>query len=132
MNPARDAHLAAGVDVVDVPRFAALVARRGGGLHDQVFTAAELADCHGRVPSLAARFAAKEAVAKALGVGIGKLRWRDVEVRETPEGRPTLNLTGTAAKVANDKGVVDWAISLSHTDRTAVAIAVASASTEEG
>jgi holo-[acyl-carrier protein] synthase len=124
-------HLAAGVDVVDVPRFAALVARRGNSLDGRVFTAAELTDCAGRVASLAARFAAKEAVGKALGVGIGKLRWRDVEVRESPGGRPTLRLSGTAEALANELGIADWAISLSHTDRTAVAIAVAAGCAEE-
>jgi holo-[acyl-carrier protein] synthase len=123
------AHLCAGVDVVDVARFAAFAARRGTLLEGRVFTAAELSDCHGRVASLATRFAAKEAVAKALGVGIGRLRWLDVEVRETSVGRPALTLTGAAAALANERGLVEWAISLSHTDRTAVAIAIAAAGT---
>jgi holo-[acyl-carrier protein] synthase len=123
--------LGTGVDVVDVPRFAAILRRRGQKLCEQVFTPRELADCRGRIPRLAARFAAKEATAKALGVGIGPIGWHEVEVRARPDGSPQLHLTGAAADVAERRRLADWAISLSHTEQTAIAIVVACAPLEK-
>ena len=70
--------------------------------------------------------AAKEAVAKALGTGIGTVRWRDIEVRcDGPQGRPELRLHGAAASVAASLGLTQWDVSLTHTDGQAAAVAVA-------
>ncbi|WP_051480575.1 holo-ACP synthase [Cellulomonas sp. KRMCY2] len=78
--------IAIGVDVVDVPRFARMVALRGPTLGGMVFTPRELETCRGSLPRLAVRFAAKEATAKALGLGIGPVAWREVETRTRTRG----------------------------------------------
>ena len=122
---AESGQLGIGVDVVDVPRFADLLARRGSTLGDRVFTAAELATCGGSPQRLAARFAAKEAAAKALGLGIGPVAWRDVEVGTGDRGAPVLRLHGAARRAAETRGLDRWAVSLSHDAARAVALVVA-------
>ncbi|HLI24992.1 MAG TPA: holo-ACP synthase, partial [Acidimicrobiales bacterium] len=85
-----------GIDEVEVARFGRLLQRRPR-LADRLFTAGEREYCRGLanpVPSLAARFAAKEAVMKALGVGLGAFAWHDVEVLRQPGGRPVLSVGG--------------------------------------
>jgi holo-[acyl-carrier-protein] synthase len=109
-----------GVDVVDVARFAAAL-ERTPALRDRLFTAAER-DLP--APSLAARFAAKEAVAKALGAPPG-LAHREAEVRREPGGRPRLHVTGRAAEVAAGLGVARWHLSLSHDGGLAIAYVIA-------
>ena len=79
-------HLAVGTDLVEVRRIVALVERYGERFTRRVFTPGELADCGGRAESLAARWAAKEAAAKALGCGIGAVAWHDIEVVRTELG----------------------------------------------
>ncbi|MQA83240.1 MAG: holo-ACP synthase [Streptosporangiales bacterium] len=109
-----------GIDVVDVGRFERAL-RRTPGLATRLFTEAE----RGRSPrSLAARFAAKEALAKALGAPPG-LRWLDAEIRSDSGGRPTLETRGTVASVAERLGVRGWHVSLSHDGDVAVAVVVA-------
>jgi len=113
------------VDLVDVRRFARLVELRGSDVRDRVFTSNELHDCRGVPERLAARFAAKEAAAKALGTGIGPIGWRDVEVRTGPRGEPAIRLHGGAAALAHRLGLTRWAVSLSHDAGRAVAVVVA-------
>lgn len=109
-----------GVDVVDLARFSATL-ERTPSLLDRIFTEAE----RDRPPhSLAARFAAKEAVAKALGAPPG-LAHRDAEVRGGEHGRPELHLSGRAAQVAAELGVRRWHISLSHDGGVAIAYVIA-------
>lgn len=116
-----------GVDVVDVPRFRAVLGRRPGVAH-RLFTDGERRYGE-RFPDpaarLAARFAAKEAVMKALGVGLGDFRLRDVEVLRAESGAPSLALHGAAAALAGERGVATWHLSLSHSDTSAVAFVVA-------
>jgi len=114
-----------GVDLVKVERVAALASRYGERFTSRVFTDRELAACHQRPDRLAARFAAKEAVSKALGTGIGKVNWRQIEVVNNAAGRPELVLTGAAAALAAEQGLDQWAISLSHTQEQAIAFVVA-------
>jgi holo-[acyl-carrier protein] synthase len=78
------------------------------------------------VEGLAARFAAKEATWKALGVGLGATGFRDVEVQRTSSGAPTLVLRGRAAELARQQGVARWHVSLTHTATTAAAVVMAS------
>ena len=85
----------------------------------------ERQDCADKAYRLAARFAAKEAVAKALGTGIGDIRWVDIEIRSSARRRPQLTLHGKADELAKELGLTDWDISLSHSDALAIAIAVA-------
>jgi holo-[acyl-carrier protein] synthase len=110
------------VDVVDVERFTRLLALRGPALTERVFTPAELVACRDDAGRLAARLAAKEAVAKALGTGIGPVAWRDIEVLHGPGGRPELRLAGEADAFARDLGLTRWSLSLTHDARTAVAL----------
>jgi holo-[acyl-carrier protein] synthase len=114
-----------GVDLVDVARFSRLVTLRGAALCRRVFTRRELETCHGSVTRLAARFAAKEATAKALGTGIGPIAWRDVEIRTTGRGETELILAGAARVAARKRGLDAWAVSLSHDATHAIALVVA-------
>lgn len=116
-----------GVDAVDVPRFARVLARRPG-IAARLFSDAERAYAFGfsePAPRLAARFAAKEAAMKALGVGLGAFSLRDIEVERNEDGAPRLVLRAGAASLAERRGAVSWHLSLSHTASTAVAFAVA-------
>lgn len=123
--------VAVGVDVVDLDRFEAVITRQPGFV-DRVFTAGERDYCErAKAPSVrsqryAARFAAKEAVMKALGCGLGAYGFHDVEVaRDEDSGEPSLLVNGKAATLAGERGVSRWAISLSHSDLVAVAFVVA-------
>lgn len=109
-----------GVDLVDLARFAAVVDRTPA-VRERLFTVLERSL---PVPRLGARFAAKEAVAKALGAPAG-LGWQDVEVRLDDDGRPAVAVRGTVAAVAGRLGVRRWHLSLSHGTGTAVAVVVA-------
>ena len=116
-----------GIDTVEVERFRRALIDRPG-IAERLFTPAEQA--YGRrardpAERLAARFAAKEAVMKALGVGIGAFAFRDVEVVSAPSGAPTLVLHGGADALARRLGVEGWRLSLTHTDSLAQAVAVA-------
>jgi holo-[acyl-carrier protein] synthase len=115
-----------GVDVVLVERFADALTRTPL-LADRLFTEAERVTGSGnpRSPeSLAARFAAKEAVAKALGAPTG-LHWHDCEIVSDPDGRPWLTVSGTVATAAAERGVDRWHLSLSHDGGIASAMVVA-------
>lgn len=122
--------LATGVDLVELDRVERLVARHGERALRRLYTPAELAHCRGRTPELAARFAAKEAVAKALGVGLRIMAregidWHEVETLPDGRGRPVLHLHGRAAQLTADLGLTAWAISLSHGREHAIAFVVA-------
>jgi holo-[acyl-carrier protein] synthase len=119
-----------GVDLIEIPRVERALARHGDHFLARVFTPAETLYCRGRAPELAARFAAKEAVSKALGVGMRMLArdgisWREVEVVGDTRGKPCIRLSGRAAERAEDLGLTEWAISLSHTREHAIAFVVA-------
>ena len=117
--------LAVGTDLVQIDRVAALIKRYGDRFTDRVFTAREMAHCGGAVASLAARWAAKEAVAKALGTGIGSVAFRDIEVVQDGAGKPELVLRGGAAARASELNLHQWAVSLSHDGGLALAFVVA-------
>lgn len=117
--------LAVGVDMIEVSRIATALQRHGERFNRRFFTSQELAYCAGRAERLAGRFAVKEAVAKALGTGIGDVRWIDIEVVCNERGRPELILHERAKELAAALGLKEWSISLSHTDTHAVGFAVA-------
>lgn len=123
--------LRTGVDLVEVARVEAAVARHGERFLQRVYTDQERVDAGGRPQSLAARFAAKEAVAKALGSGIGVVGWRDIEITRDASHRPELVLHGAAQKLAAELGLREWSVSLSHTQLYAIALAVATDGTKE-
>jgi holo-[acyl-carrier protein] synthase len=107
-----------GIDVTEIARIEEAVARFGDRFLERTFCAAEIAYCRPMAipgPHFAARFAAKEAVAKAFGVGIGgQVGWRDVEVTRDAEGRPSIVLHGAAQQLAATRGVARVHLALSH------------------
>jgi holo-[acyl-carrier protein] synthase len=114
-----------GVDLMDIPRIERAMVRFGDKFYARFFTEHERQQCEGQPGRLAARFAAKEATAKALGTGIGDVRWIDIEVDSDDRGRPILKLHGNAARVAAELGLTVWDLSLSHTHEQAIAFVVA-------
>ena len=116
-----------GIDAVEIDRFR-LALQRTPRIAERLFSDAERAYAARRrdpTERLAARFAAKEAVMKAMGVGLWKFSCRDVEVVRGPLGAPAVKLEGQAAVLAEELGITGWKLSLTHTDRTAQAIAIA-------
>jgi holo-[acyl-carrier protein] synthase len=117
--------LASGVDLVDIIRVRDAIERHGERFVARIFTEAEQHECRGRFESFAARFAAKEATAKALGCGIGVVGWLDIEVGSDENHAPHLYLHGEAEKLAKTLGLSTWSVSLSHTHSQAIAFVVA-------
>ncbi|RME66009.1 MAG: holo-[acyl-carrier-protein] synthase [Caldilineae bacterium] len=119
--------LRTGVDAIEIERVQAAIQRHGPRFLERVFTSRELELCRGRVESLAARFAAKEAVSKALGTGVWRagVCWDDIEIlREEESGAPLLYLHGAARERAHALGLETWSVSLSHTRTQALAFVV--------
>ena len=118
----------AGTDIVSVARIENLMRERGAGFVERWFTTGEIEYCNGKaVPSrhFAARFAAKEAVVKALpSRWEGPLPWRSIEIVNDSGGAPSVRLSGAILEVATQAGVGDIRVSLSHCDEYATAIAV--------
>ncbi|MGE3270675.1 MAG: holo-ACP synthase [Chloroflexota bacterium] len=114
--------IATGVDIVEIPRIAELLQRHGERFRRRVYTDREWSESGGRVESLAARFAAKEALIKALGSREPALR--EIEVVRPEFCQPSLRLWGRAAEVARDLAVQQVAVSLSHGKEHAVAVVV--------
>jgi holo-[acyl-carrier protein] synthase len=124
----RSCRLFVGVDIVTVDRVERVL-RDNPGARDEIFTADELAYClpkRRRYEHLAARFAAKEAVLKAVGTGLGpRMRWTEVEIAKDGAGRPVVRLHGAVADRARQHGLGDVEVSLSHSGGLAIAQAVA-------
>ena len=114
-----------GIDVAEVSRLEQAAARHGRRFLERIFTAREIAYCEryrNRFERYAARFAAKEAGMKALGVGWrGGVRWQDLEVVNQRGGKPELRLSGVAARIAERQKVRNVSLSLTHTQSQAVA-----------
>jgi holo-[acyl-carrier protein] synthase len=120
--------IAHGVDIVEVSRIREMIAAHPRRFVARVFTEHESARSAGRrrAEHLAARFAAKEAVMKALGTGLSDgIAWTDIEVVSLPTGAPSVRLHGRAAEIASDRGIDDWLISLSHIETVALASVIA-------
>src|SRR4030043_1109937 len=117
--------LRTGIDLIEIDRFASAYQRYNQRLAQRLFTPTELAENSENMASLAARFAAKEAVAKAFGTGIGNISWQDIEIRRGRSGEPILHLHGAAQKMAEEQNISTWSLSLSHTQSHAIAIVVA-------
>jgi len=122
--------VAHGIDMVDCARMGEVVSRHGERFLKRVFTPAELDYCLSRkrqVEHLAGRFAAKEAVLKVLGTGWREgIRWTDIEIRNEPSGRPVVRLSGRCRRLAEELGLGDVLISISHISSHAIASAVGS------
>src|SRR5512134_2133429 len=116
--------LATGVDLIEIARIEEVIARHGKHYLERIFTPAELEHCGKRAESLAGRFAAKEAVAKALGCGIGDVSWKEIEVLGDEQNAPVLRLYGVAEKMAKKIGLTNWSVSISHSQSHSVALVV--------
>ena len=115
-----------GIDVVDIERFRTTL-ERTPSMRTRVFTQSELNYVKPQsdpVPSLAARFAAREAVMKSLGLGLGAFNFHDVWVERAASGAPRLAISGRAANLARAAGVTSWHLSLTHSDLVAAAYVV--------
>ena len=118
-----------GIDMIECERIAGGIERLGERFLNRFFTAGEREDCADTPHRLAARFAGKEAVSKALGTGIGDVRWVEIEIRvNNPRRRPVLILHGAAKQLADEMGLTEWDVSLTHTQEMASAVAVAKSS----
>jgi holo-[acyl-carrier protein] synthase len=117
--------LATGVDLVEIQRLQQAIDRYGERFLQRIFTPSELEEVGRNTASLAGRFAAKEAVAKALGTGIGPVNWREIEVLRGPQRQPRLLLHGSAQQLAGELNLSDWSLSLSHSFSYAIAMVVA-------
>ena len=114
-----------GIDLCEITRVREAIERHGERILARIFTPTERAQCGENYASLAARFAAKEAVAKALGTGLGVVSFTEIEIVRAESGEPLLSLHGDAKAAADRLGLKEWAISLSHTHEFAVASVVA-------
>ncbi len=117
--------MSVGVDIVEIERIRRAIERWGARFLAHVYTPDEVALCRGHVPELAGRFAAKEAVSKALGTGLVGIAWHEMEVRCDPLGKPHVRLYGRAAARAQALGFAEFAVSISHSREYAVAMVVA-------
>lgn len=117
--------LATGVDLIEIARIQEVISRHGKHYLERVYTPAELEQCGKRTESLAGRFAAKEAVVKALGCGIGDVTWKDVEILGDEQNAPLITLHGIAKQKAEELGLLIWSVSISHSQTHSVAMVVA-------
>jgi holo-[acyl-carrier protein] synthase len=124
--------LRCGIDLVKISRMEAISAAIFARFTQRFYTEAEQAQSKGNMEQLAGLFAAKEAASKALGTGIGKVAWRDIEILHKLSGEPTLHLHGNAKLVASQLGLEEWAVSISHENGMAIACVVASGGKSSG
>lgn len=117
--------ISSGIDMIEIARIKRARDRHGDRFYRRFYTEQEIAFCQGRPASLAGRFAIKEAVAKALGTGIGNFNWTDIEIVCDGVGKPELILHNKAWDSARDQGLTHWSISLSHTETYAIGLAFA-------
>ena len=118
-----------GVDLARVDRVASSITRYGERFLNRIFTSREIEHCRGRAwaaSGFAMRFAAKEAFSKALGVGLrrGGIRWREVEVAPNPLGKPELFVSGRAAELCEQAGIVNMHLTLTDEDNHAIAVVI--------
>jgi holo-[acyl-carrier protein] synthase len=116
--------LRTGIDILEIKRLDETLQRHGKRFLERVYTRRELDEVGSNLASLAARFAAKEAVSKALLCGFGPIAWRDVEVVRGPNREPVLLLHGEAARRAAEQGLSSWSLSLTHCKEYAAAVVV--------
>ena len=113
-----------GVDIIEIPRIEDAIARWGEKFLRRIYTDLELKLYRRKLPSLAARFAGKEAIMKVLGAGNKGIGWRDIEILSDSTGKPLVSLYNTAQKIASDLGLDGMTITISHSREYAIAFAV--------
>jgi len=117
--------ICSGIDTIEISRLAEIKPAIRERFIERVFTSRESAQARDRNEVLSGLFAAKEAVSKALGTGIGYVNWQDIEILHLETGQPILILHGNAKKVAEQLGLTEWSVSISHDRNKAIALAVA-------
>lgn len=130
LHPTRGVNVAVGVDIIEVERVRRVYEHHGARFLQRVFTEAEVRQCRGKVARLAGRFAAKEAISKALGTGLHGVAWREMEVVQLRSGRPTVRLYGHAKKRAELLGLTAFDVSIADLQTFSIAIAVALQATQ--
>lgn len=116
--------LRSGIDTIETSRLDEIRAPIRKRFVERVFTAKEITQANDQTDVLSGLFAAKEAVSKALGTGIGYVRWQDIEILHLPTGQPIVILHGNAKTVADQLGLNTWSVSISHDRNKAIAMAV--------
>ena len=114
-----------GIDLIRTNRLAEVDPAIRERFIKRVFTPTEQEQARGDLESLSGIFAAKEAVSKVLGTGIGKVAWQEIEIIHAPSGEPSVQLHGKASEVAQQKGLRHWSVSITHDGGLAAAVAVA-------
>jgi holo-[acyl-carrier protein] synthase len=117
--------LRSGIDIIEISRLDEVNPAIRQRFIQRVYTANEIAQAHDRTEALTGLFAAKEAVSKALGTGIGRVHWQDIEILHLPSGQPVVKLHSQAKIVAEQLGLHTWSVSISHDRDKAIAMAVA-------
>jgi holo-[acyl-carrier protein] synthase len=117
--------LRSGIDTIEISRLKEIQPEIRQRFISRVFTDREISQARNRDDVLSGLFAAKESVSKALGTGIGRVAWQDIEIIHLTSGQPTVHLHGHAKIIAEQLGLEEWSISISHDRNKAVAMAVA-------
>src|SRR5947209_15651479 len=125
LSPPQGVNIAVGIDIIEVDRVRKVYEHHGERFLKRVFTEAEVRQCRGKPTRLAGRFAAKEAISKALGTGIHGVAWREMEVVQLRSGRPTVTLHGNAKLRADQLGISAFDVSMSDLAHFSIAIAIA-------
>ena|SRR5579864_3724183 len=124
LSPIRGVNVAVGIDIIEVDRVRKVFERHGERFLRRVFTEREVLQCRGKATRLAGRFAAKEAISKALGTGLHGVAWHEMEVVQLRSGRPTVRLHGRAKKRAELLGLSAFDVSIADLQTFSIAIAV--------
>jgi holo-[acyl-carrier protein] synthase len=125
LHPPQGVNVAVGIDIIEVGRVRKVFEKHGERFLSRVFTPNEVRQCRGKVSRLAGRFAAKEAISKALGTGLHGVAWREMEVVQLRSGRPTVTLHGNAKRRAELLGISAFDVSIADLAEFSIAIAVA-------
>jgi holo-[acyl-carrier protein] synthase len=125
LTPPQGVNVAVGIDIIEVDRVRKVYEHHGERFLRRVFTEQEVLQCRGKVARLAGRFAAKEAISKALGTGMHGVKWREMEVVQLRSGRPSVRLHGTAKLRAEQLGLSAFDVSIADLAQLSIAIAVA-------
>jgi holo-[acyl-carrier protein] synthase len=124
LQPTQGVNVAIGVDIIEIERIRSVLAHHGERFLQRVFTEQEILQCRGKALKIAGRFAAKEAISKALGTGMHGISWRELEVVQLSTGRPSVRLYGNASLRARELGLSAFDVSISDLASFSIAVAV--------